>query len=185
MKKYCYITPDFPEAAFFLALFFYKGDEIAGLIVLPKLYTDHTLMAAEVKQALKNSAFQGTSIPPEAVLAFVTLKERYPLHKDDWLKPSVHYDITDKNQLLSRSLASPEEYDYLIVPSFADGKKLHLQVSFPVKKDDRQSIGRFIKTTDEEVDRRADSAAIYSSQKMMRFNLETMEISEPYSDGIN
>lgn len=175
-KQYCYLEPIFPKEGFVVLVFIFKDDTIIGLEALSKLFLSPYEASEQIKkeiiQMVDSKEEITATIAPDGVIIPVHFLSLYPLRREYWENPVVHYDIVDRTRLFNEVMKATTEYQLLVTPQYVDEEGIQfLDVAFPFDDiETMKSVEMFMRTSDQVVDQRAKSAAIYTFGKKQKFN---------------
>lgn len=118
------------------------------------------------------------NIVDTSVIVPITLQRLYPLKREFWENPSVHYDAFDRLKGFWNAVERPNFYQLLVTPLWVNKELFfHAAIPFYVSSTDRD-IESFMLTSDYPVDERAKFAALYTLGIPLRFNWKTGDVTK-------
>lgn len=177
MKKYNYIEPNFPEIVTLLILFVYEDGKAQNIIPFSGVYENYKDATRIVKSIVKEAKKEDKIIGEYGILLKLKFAAKIPLLKKYWANPSVSYEPWDRVHHFVNILKNPSFYQILIVPRWINEKgEQFLEATIPLKPEDAVSIERFMLSSDQVVDIKAKSAAMYSINDTLRINWKTNKV---------
>lgn len=177
MKNFCYLEPEFPKEAVLLSLFILEEQPLS-IITLQGLFDSPVAAGEEAQNQIAHLHTLAVEIPEDCMLTSIQFEKLVPLKEAYWQAPSISLDIWKRNQSFAKMAVNPMLYQVLVVATFIDESEQELAAVLPMLNADEKTIENFMMMSDQVVDQKAKYAALYTVQKVMRFNWQTYEISE-------
>lgn len=184
LKKFCYLTPNFPKKGYFAAVFFSSTKN--PLWILPVSAVSQNMdeitdsIVEIIQEAGKNIASKIRFLE-DAIFFPIKFQKLIPLKEEYWTRCQVNPDFQDKILAFAPAVMTPNLYKLLVVPYSYLEKEKHWQFCaaypFSVFSDD-QEIEQFMYGSDQKVEIKAKYAAAYSLGAGKRLNWKTGEIKE-------
>lgn len=179
--SYCSRAAKFPQKAYMHYVFYSTKEEIIMIYPFESIYKDMDELRHDMIDYIDmwmEEKANGIEIVDSSLIVPITFDKLYPLQKNFWDDPTLHYDAFARLKSFWNAAEKPSLYQLVVTPSWS-GKKLvfHAAIPFFVSATDAD-IGRFMLTSDYPVDERAKYAAIYQFGTPLRFNWKTGELKE-------
>lgn len=185
-EEYCYLTPDFPESALIVAVFF-ESKTMPTLMVAPLSTVSKDINEAiesieefveTIKISKQKDLKQVQEVIDTAMLIPITFMKLYPLKKEYWTECKIDKDLKDRIYAFLPVLNNLQVYKLLVVPYGHIKKKWEFAAAYPFSVfDDDKDIEKYIFGSNQVVDIRSKYAAIYSFGVPKRLNWKTGEVS--------
>lgn len=170
-KRYCYLTPNFPQTAFSIVIFIQKENDKKIVFPLYGLYTSIDGIGESIRELEAEFRKYGNhqnKIMDLGIVIPLVFNETYPLKRIHWANPSKHYAMEDRMRDFTKSLLSDDPYIMLVTPREYEEKSKTWQfnIAFPLSLTaSDEELENFLLTSDYPVEERANSVAIYGMQK--------------------
>src|SRR3989344_761520 len=105
MRKFCYLTPNFPENAIAAFLLLEERDAKLGFVPSSLIYTSleetaHSI--GEISSALEKA--RNIKVRQISFIINISLDRKFPLKKDYWARPTLRYGIEEKINTFAKIL---------------------------------------------------------------------------------
>jgi len=180
-KRYCYLEPDFPRSAFVVIVFFVgKNTAVFPLHQTVTSQDDAARYVKEIYDHMKSKS-PDIDIPELCSLIPITFHTLIPLKREYWQHPTLKYTYDQRDSLFLKLMDNPTLHQLLVTPAYYNSKKKiwEFTASLPLPYNaSPKIIEQFMFQSDQAVDARAKSAAIYSVGEPKRYNWKENEVME-------
>lgn len=180
--QYCSKNYPYPVKAF--TTFFYVLND-SSMLYYPttRIYTSINDIAGEgdfVENTFPDR--ENMALSDTAIALPLDLERLYPLKKDFWAKPTLHYDHLHRLKLFMKMLEQSDFYRLVVTPIKNSGEISYVG-ALPIMSNTPDSvIEQFMMTSDFPVEETAKFAAIYKVGKPMTINWRTNEAISLYKE---
>ena len=183
-KRFCYLEPDFPKNIY-IALVFLKLDDSTVLYPLFETFSDIKKLSTTLKKLKRH--IEKRNPDTDAYGGFVVTLEydhSFPLKKEYW-EPSENPNSNKDIRMMAfiEMLKGPYSFFWvLITPQSYDEKTKSWKMTswLPIRiTSTYEQIEALIKSSDQSVEEKAKSIAMYSVIKVQGYGIENGKLVEP------
>ncbi len=179
-NEFCSLEPDFPKEAFITFLLLSENYNMLGMYPMPSIYRTFDDVTYSMQKTVHEANKKGDfSINDICILIPISFAVQYPLRREFWTKPAMHFGDNERIKIFTPVALHPEFYRLLITPTYFDNNGIwHLHATLPLHLSTNFSaIEQFMLLSDQPVDERAKYAAVYNLGHAIRYNWKTKETS--------
>lgn len=177
-KKYCYISPEFPQTAYLPYLSISFSEHKIAILPLNFIFVTLSEISEDIQIAQQELEQENLTVDQQCTLLPLQLDELYPLQKSYWKKKSYPFRPENRHELLIESLTNYSFCKLLITP-WSVKKRPHLfSPSIPLYNNTHKNISLFLELSDFPVDTAARTVGIYRCISPIKYNWQNGETND-------